>query len=85
MTFKEMTFLREKYLLPAAFAAVFLFGMVFSAFIGGLIVHDPTPKVLEAYKQGRQDALTIKRGNSDLEMTCAALWQSKQPFLGDQK
>lgn len=80
-----MMFLREKYLLPCAFAAVFLFGMVFSAFIGGLIVHDSTPKVLEAYKRGKQDALTIKRGNVDLEMTCASLWQSTQPFLGDQK
>jgi hypothetical protein len=80
-----MTFLREKYLLPCAFAAVFLCGMLASAFIGGLIVHDPTPKVLEAYKRGKQDALTIKRGNTELEMTCAALWQSNQPFLGEHK
>jgi len=80
-----MMFLREKHLLPAAFATVFLSGMVFSAFIGGLIVHDPTPKVIEAYKQGRQDALTIKRGNVDLEMACVVLWESKQPFLGDRK
>jgi hypothetical protein len=68
-----------------AFVCVFLSGMVLAAVIHAALTQDPTTKVLEAYNQGKKDALTIKRGNVDLELTCAALWQSNQPFLGEKE
>jgi hypothetical protein len=66
--------------------ASILVGMVLAAVIGAKMTQqDPGPKVVDAYKQGTKEALTIRSANVDLELTCAALWQSNQPFLGEQK
>jgi hypothetical protein len=81
---KPMQFVGDR-IIVWAFVCVFLSGMVLAAVIHAALTQDPTTKVLEAYSQGKKDALTIKRGNMDLELTCAALWQSNQPFLGEQK
>lgn len=76
-------------ILLASHLATLLVGMCLAAIIGAKMAQeprpDPAPAILDSYNKGRSDALKIRRGNVDLELTCAALWQSKEPFLGEQQ
>jgi hypothetical protein len=63
-----------------ALAVSFICGLIFAAIIAAIAPHGPSSQdVIDAYQQGRADALKTNPPSEQLERVCVGLWADSLP------
>lgn len=50
-----------------------------------VLVKATATDVVDAYKRGRRDALTLRPVNWELEQACLSMWANSQPYGGENE